>query len=31
MLAAGGFRLERWYTSPDAAFALALAAIEVGG
>jgi L-histidine Nalpha-methyltransferase len=28
MLAAGGFRLERWYTPPDAAFALALATIE---
>lgn len=28
MLAAGGFRLERWYTSPDDAFALALAAVE---
>ena len=28
LLAAAGFRLERWYTSPDAAFALALAAVE---
>jgi L-histidine Nalpha-methyltransferase len=28
VLGAAGFRLERWYTSPDAAFALALAAVE---
>jgi L-histidine N-alpha-methyltransferase len=28
MLRAAGFRLERWYTSPDTAFALALAAVE---
>ncbi len=27
MLAAAGFRLERWYASPDAAFALALATV----
>jgi len=30
MLAAGGFRLERWYLSPDAAFALALATVGAG-
>jgi L-histidine N-alpha-methyltransferase len=28
MLGAAGFRLERWYASPNAAFALALAAVE---
>jgi hypothetical protein len=28
MLNAAGFRLARWYTSPDSAFALALAAVE---
>src|SRR5262245_8657801 len=28
MLAQAGFRLQRWYTSPDTAFALALAAVE---
>jgi L-histidine N-alpha-methyltransferase len=28
MLAAGGFRLAQWFVSPDAAFALALAAVE---
>jgi L-histidine N-alpha-methyltransferase len=28
MLAAAGFRLERWYPSSDADFALALAAVE---
>ena len=28
MLTAGGFRLRRWYVSADAAFALALAAVE---
>jgi L-histidine N-alpha-methyltransferase len=31
MLAAGGFRLERWYTSADGAFALALAGVEPAG
>jgi hypothetical protein len=30
-LAAGGFRLTRWYTPPDAAFALALATVEATG
>ena len=28
LLTAAGFRLARWYTSPDAAFALALATVE---
>jgi len=31
MLAAGGFRLEHWYPSPDGDFALALAAVEAAG
>jgi L-histidine N-alpha-methyltransferase len=31
MLTAGGFRLARWYTPPDAAFALALATVEAAG
>jgi L-histidine N-alpha-methyltransferase len=28
LLRDGGFRLERWYSSPDNAFALALATVE---